>query len=73
MDWKENFKRHRSKKFKENEYSIMPDRIEAGTYLIAAAVTEGDLKISGINPKIIRIYWFICKIFKKKKFSYNKK
>ena len=42
------------KKFKENEYSIMPDRIEAGTYLIAAAVTEGNLKISGINPKIIR-------------------
>ena len=23
----------------------MPDRIEAGTYLIAAAVTEGNLKI----------------------------
>ena len=42
------------KKFIENEYSIMPDRIEAGTYLIAAAVTEGNLKISGINPKIIR-------------------
>ena len=27
------------------EYSIMPDRIEAGTYVIAALVTEGDLKI----------------------------
>ena len=40
--------------FKENEYSIMPDRIEAGTYLIAAAVTEGDLKILGINPNIIK-------------------
>jgi UDP-N-acetylglucosamine 1-carboxyvinyltransferase len=39
--------------FKEVEYKIMPDRIEAGTYLIAAAVTEGNLKISGINPKII--------------------
>ena len=32
----------------------MPDRIEAGTYLIAAAVTEGDLKIYGINPNIIK-------------------
>ena len=34
-------------------YRIMPDRIEAGTYLIAAALTEGKLKIVGINPKII--------------------
>ena len=40
--------------FNENEYSIMPDRIEAGTYLIAAAVTEGSLKIYDINPKIIK-------------------
>ncbi|ERK47674.1 UDP-N-acetylglucosamine 1-carboxyvinyltransferase [Leptotrichia sp. oral taxon 879] len=27
------------------EYSIMPDRIEAGTYVIASLVTEGNLKI----------------------------
>ena len=40
----------------------MPDRIEAGTYLIAAAVTEGNLKISGINPNIIRTE---IEIFKK--------
>jgi len=31
----------------------MPDRIEAGTYLIAAALTEGKLRILGIDPKII--------------------
>ena len=31
----------------------MFDRIEAGTYLIAAAATEGNLKIKNINPKII--------------------
>jgi len=37
----------------EAKYKIMPDRIEAGTYLIAAALTEGSLKIVGINPKII--------------------
>ncbi len=41
------------KNFKEVKYTIMPDRIEAGTYLIAAGVSEGNLKISGINPKII--------------------
>jgi UDP-N-acetylglucosamine 1-carboxyvinyltransferase len=34
-------------------YQVMPDRIEAGTYLIAAALTEGNLKVRGIDPKII--------------------
>jgi len=38
---------------KELNYAVMPDRIEAGTYLIAAALTEGNLKITGIDPKII--------------------
>ena len=32
----------------------MFDRIEAGTYLIAAALTEGNIKIKNINPKIIQ-------------------
>ena len=41
-------------KFKDVKYNIMPDRIEAGTYLIAAAVTEGNLKVHGINPNIIK-------------------
>ena len=36
---------------KGTEYSIPADRIEAGTYLAAAAVTNGDIKIDGINPK----------------------
>ena len=37
----------------ELNYQVMPDRIEAGTYLVAAALTEGNLKITGIDPKII--------------------
>ena len=41
-------------KFKDIKYNIMADRIEAGTYLIAAAVTEGDLKVQGIKPNIIK-------------------
>ena len=41
-------------KLKEISYSVMFDRIEAGTYLIAAAVTEGNLKIQNIIPKIIK-------------------
>lgn len=36
---------------KGTEYSIPADRIEAGTYLAAAAVTNGNIKIDGINPK----------------------
>jgi len=40
-------------KVNELSYEVMPDRIEAGTYLIAAALTEGNLRIIGIDPKII--------------------
>ena len=39
---------------KEINYSVMFDRIEAGTYLVAAAVTEGDLKIQNIIPQVIK-------------------
>ncbi len=38
----------------ETRYTIMFDRIEAGTYLIAAAVTEGNLKIKNVIPKVIQ-------------------
>ena len=31
------------------EYSIMPDRIEAGTYIIASIITNGELKIQDAN------------------------
>tara|TARA_R110002074_G_scaffold402287_1_gene606227 strand:- start:44234 stop:45499 length:1266 start_codon:yes stop_codon:yes gene_type:complete len=31
-------------------YDIMPDRIEAGTYLVAAAVTGGKIKIKDVDP-----------------------
>ena len=42
------------KNLNEVNYKIMPDRIEAGTYLIAAAITKGKIEILGINPQIIR-------------------
>jgi UDP-N-acetylglucosamine 1-carboxyvinyltransferase len=35
------------------EYSVIPDRIEAGTYMIAAAITDGDVEIRGINADIM--------------------
>lgn len=32
-------------------YSIIPDQIEAGTYLVAAVATRGDIKINNVTPK----------------------
>ena len=38
------------------EHIIPADRIEAGTYLVAAAVTKGEIKINGINPnRLIKV------------------
>jgi UDP-N-acetylglucosamine 1-carboxyvinyltransferase len=31
-------------------FSVIPDRIEAGTFLAAAAITGGDLKVTGCRP-----------------------
>ena len=41
-------------KINETNYKIMFDRIEAGTYLVAAAVTEGNLIIKNVIPSIIQ-------------------
>ena len=38
------------KDLKGTEFYIPADRIEAGTYLAAAAVTKGDITVNGINP-----------------------
>ena len=35
------------------EHTIMSDRIEAGTYLLAAAVTRGDVRVAPIKPDYI--------------------
>ncbi len=34
-------------------YTVLPDRIEAGTYLVAAAMTRGQIKIKDIDPAIM--------------------
>ncbi len=41
------------KKLKSTTHKVIFDRIEAGTYIIAAALTKGKLKIKNIIPKII--------------------
>jgi len=37
------------KKLSGAVYSLIPDRIEAGTYMIAAAITKGDVSIKNLN------------------------
>ncbi len=37
------------------EYTIVPDRIEAGTFLIAAAITKGDVKLNNVEPNHMKI------------------
>ena len=36
------------------DYTVMPDRIEAGTYLIAAAITRSEITFSSIEPKHLK-------------------
>ncbi len=37
------------KKLSGAEHDVIPDRIEAGTYMLAAAITKGDVKLRGVN------------------------
>ncbi len=56
MEWiaKRTIKIDGVNKTNETTYSVMFDRIEAGTYLIAGAITAGNLKIKNIVPNIIK-------------------
>lgn len=35
------------------EYSVLPDRIETGTYLVAAAITGGRVKLKDTRPELL--------------------
>lgn len=41
-------------KLKAIKYSIMPDRIEAGTFMVASAITTGDVTINGVVPEHVK-------------------
>ena len=41
------------KKLKDVSYNVMPDRIEAGTFLCAAAVTSGKIQLNNVVPEHI--------------------
>lgn len=38
---------------KSAEYKILPDRIETGTYLVAAAMTGGNILLKNTNPSLL--------------------
>lgn len=41
------------KQLSGGHYRVLPDRIEAGTYLMAAAMTKGKIKVKDIHPEIL--------------------
>ena len=38
------------------EHSVIADRIEAGTFVVAAAITRGDVTVKGIAPKLLSAF-----------------
>ena len=42
---------HGVQKLRGATYSIIPDQIEAGTYMVAAAATHGDVLVKNVTPK----------------------
>ena len=47
----------------QTEYTVMPDRIEAGTFCIAATLAQGSLKILNFNSKVIKTELELLKRF----------
>lgn len=37
------------------EHRVVPDRLEAGTYAVAGAITGGDVTVTGCNPEHLRM------------------
>jgi len=44
---------HGVEKLSGCDYSVLPDRIETGTYLVAAAITGGKVLIKRTNPRLL--------------------
>jgi len=42
---------HGVEKLHSTEHTVIPDRIEAGTFLVAGAITEGDLTLTNCAPE----------------------
>ena len=46
---------HGVKKLEASRWNVLFDRIEAGTYLVAGAITNGHVKVNKIDPETINI------------------
>ena len=57
----------------QTEYSVMADRIEAGTFCVAATLTRGNLKILNFNAEIIKTELKLLKRFGAKIKIYKEK
>jgi len=40
------------------EHTVLGDRIEAGTFLIAGAITGGEVEVTGISPHVLELFLF---------------
>ena len=47
---------HGVKEMHPAEHSVLGDRIEAGTFLVAAAVTGGEVEVNGISPHVLDLF-----------------
>ena len=47
----------------KTNYSVMPDRIEAGTFCVAATIAKGNIEIINFDPKIIKTELNLLKKF----------
>ena len=45
---------HGVKSLGQARHTVIPDRIETGTFMIAAAIARGDIKIEGCRPEHLR-------------------
>ena len=50
----DNIKIEGVKKLKGTEHTVIPDRIETGTFMLAAAITRGEMMIKNIVPDHVR-------------------
>ena len=60
-------------KLNSTEYSVMSDRIEAGTFCVAATLAKGNLKILNFDAKIIKTELELLKRFGAKIKTYKEK
>ena len=53
-------------KLHKTEYSVIPDQIEAGTFMFAAAATKGDIMLKNVIPKLpdVCLVWsiIVCRL-----------